>query len=147
MARFFDMESRPWDIDVTVEVLLRIRSQCGMNFLGSQKDIEDAYQRLVSSSGVDFSLVVDMIWACVEKQAEKIGIDRKSFERSLDYTALLEGFHCLCEEIQVFFLHRDKKEDARRRIEDARILMRSRHREASETLLKTLSSTMQESAG
>ncbi|GIW83214.1 MAG: hypothetical protein KatS3mg105_5021 [Gemmatales bacterium] len=147
MARFFDIESRPWDIDITVEVLLKMRSQCGVNFLGTQKDIEDAYKRLVSESGIDFSLVVDMVWSCVESQAEKVGVDRKSFEKSLDYTALLEAFHCLCEEIQVFFLHRDKKEDARRKIEDARIFMRSKHREASENLLKTLSSTTLGSAG
>lgn len=94
MRSFKDTNGDAWDIDVNVGVLLRIKSELGVNLLDAPEDIPESVEKLVG-----------ILWCCVAKQLQERKITPEEFGCLLDGEAVKAGVDAFMEELLDFFIH------------------------------------------
>lgn len=75
MSSFKDSAGRVWQIDLTVDVLRKIKKTLGVDLLRDAK--------ILTQIDTDVLAVIDMIFVAVMEQAEKLNVTDEDFGRSL----------------------------------------------------------------
>jgi len=80
MRTFADSKGREWHIDLTVGEIKRIRSRLGVDLLC----LLEGDPPLVNRLRDDLELILNLVYAAIEPQAEAAGVDDIEFGQSLD---------------------------------------------------------------
>lgn len=99
MPAFTDTTGRTWAVDIHVQSLKRVRSLLGVDLLTV---LDDGCQ-LLARLHDDPILLVDVLYAVCQPQAQAAGVCDEEFGRSMSGDALLQGTTALLESLSDFF--------------------------------------------
>lgn len=107
MQSFADKTGQPWQLDLTVGDVIRIRGTDGQFDLFDPLK-NDLAQRLAS----DLPSFWELLWLLVEPQAAERSIDAIAFGKLMAANCLIEAQHKFLEEWRSFFLSLQRPEMA-----------------------------------
>lgn len=119
MSSFRDNEGRRWDVAVTVATVKRVRSLCDVDLMGIVDSDGELLERLFS----DPVLLVDVLYAVCQPQAEDRGVTDVAFGESLAGDAVAAATDALLEGIVDFFPHAPTRENLRAVLQQLRQAM------------------------
>ena len=92
MPTFNDTDGVAWNVVVTLGTLEDIRERLSVNILDNPSEMPTSIRDMVN-----------LIWICVEEQANRIGISPREFGRRLDGDAIEAGIEAFMESYSDFF--------------------------------------------
>lgn len=97
MKQFKDMKGRPWDVEVTVSTLKRVKALLGVDLMQVVEG-KDLLQRLYA----DPCFLVDVVCAVLRPQLEAKGVGDEDFGAAMAGDAIEHAAVALIEEIIAF---------------------------------------------
>jgi len=92
MPTFNDTDGVAWNVVVTLGTLEDIRERLSVNILDNPSEMPTSIRDMVN-----------LIWICVEEQANRIGISPREFGRRLDGDSIEAGIEAFMESYSDFF--------------------------------------------
>lgn len=99
MHSFTDSAGRTWLVSINVGAIKRVKAQLGVDLL----TVLDRDCQLFARLGADIALAVDLVWALIADQAEKLGVSDEQFGESLAGDAIDRAMEALVAETIAFF--------------------------------------------
>jgi hypothetical protein len=98
MHEFRDNKGRPWQLELNVDVLEQIKTECGSNLL----DLADPDSDLIREVIAFPPLIAKLVFAALAEQAKLKEVDAREFRRSMNGESLQAAHDALLDEIILF---------------------------------------------
>jgi len=98
MHEFRDNKGRPWQLEINVDVIEQVKTECGVNLL----DLADPDSDLIRQVIAFPPLIAKLVFAAVAEQAKLKEVNDREFRRSMNGDSLQSAHDALLDEIILF---------------------------------------------